>query len=114
MAYSNGYLYIPGEGHDASIDVSNPANPDLASSIEMENTIDAAVSGNLLVTVNSNELQLVDITDPTSIKLITKFERRCTGEGLAFLDNQTLVVGGETGILLIDVSNPAAPFKRSS
>ena len=56
--------------------------------------------GNLLVTVNSNELQLVDITDPTSIKLITKFERRCTGEGLAFLDNQTLVVGSETGILL--------------
>lgn len=50
MTLSNGHIYIPGEFADMSVDVTDP--------------------NNLLITTNSNQLQLVDISDPANMRMI--------------------------------------------
>ncbi|NMC45256.1 MAG: hypothetical protein GYA52_00340 [Chloroflexi bacterium] len=114
MAYSNGYIYIPGENFDVSVDVRDAANPAVISKIPFENPINAATNGSLLVSVNNNQLQLVDITDPANLTQISTFERSSGGEGVAFFDENTVVTSGDTGMIVVDVSNPSSPRQVSS
>ncbi len=114
MAYSNGYIYIPGENFDVSVDVRDSANPVVVGKIPFENPINAATNGSFLVSVNNNQLQLVDITDPTNLTQISTFERSSGGEGIAFLNENTVVASGDTGMIVVDVSNPSSPRQISS
>jgi hypothetical protein len=114
MAFSNGIIYVPGENYDVAVDVRDPNHPTVAGSIPFDNPINAAAQDNLLISVNNNQLQLVDISDPTSLQKITTFERTTTGEGIAFLDQNTVVTSSDEGIWVVNVSNPSSPSKRSS
>ncbi|MGV8026592.1 MAG: hypothetical protein AB2L18_08550 [Anaerolineaceae bacterium] len=113
MAYSNGYIYIPGENFDGTVDVQDANNPKVVGKIPFENPINAAAQGNLLISVNNNQLQLVDITDPTNLTQISTFERSTTGEGIVFFDETTVVTSSDVGIMVVDVSNPSSPRKIS-
>jgi hypothetical protein len=113
MAYSNGYIYIPGENFDGAVDVQDPNNPKVVNRIPFENPINADARGNLLISVNNNQLQLVDITDPANLTQISTFERTSTGEGIVFFDDNTVITSSDTGIMLVDVSHPSSPRKIS-
>ncbi len=113
MAYSNGYIYIPGEFFDGAVDVRDSNDPKVVGKIPFENPINADAQGNLLISVNSNQLQFVDITDPTNLTQISIFERSTTGEGIVFFDETTVVTSSDTGIMVVDVSNPSSPRKVS-
>ncbi|NMB61598.1 MAG: hypothetical protein GYA18_04575 [Chloroflexi bacterium] len=113
MAYSNGYIFIPGENFDGVVDVRNPNQPMVINRIPFENPINADAQENLLISVNNNQLQLVDISDPANLAQISTLERTSAGEGIIFLDENTIVTSSESGIMLVDVSNPSSPRKIS-
>jgi hypothetical protein len=114
LAYSNGYIYVPGENFDIAVDVQDATNPKVMGNIPFENPINADAQGNLLITVNNNELQLVDVSDPSALAEISKFARTTTGEGIVFLDETTVVTSSDSGIMVVDVSNPASPRQISN
>ncbi|HOJ00173.1 MAG TPA: hypothetical protein PLL88_01025 [Anaerolineaceae bacterium] len=114
MAYSNGYLFIPGEFFDGAVDVRDPANPLVVGRIPLENPINADAYGDLLITVNNNQLQLVDITDAANLTQISTFERTSAGEGIIFFDETTVITSSDTGIMLVDVSTPSSPREISN
>jgi len=113
MALNNGHIYIPGEFADGSVDVTDPTNPHVVCRIDMENPVNADTSGNLLITTNSTQLQLVDISDPADIRLLGYFDKQSTGEAIRFINATTVITSSNPGIWIVDVSNPAQSRKLS-
>lgn len=113
MALNNGHIYIPGEFADGSVDVTDPTNPHVVCRIDMENPVNADTSGNLLITTNSTQLQLVDISDPADIRLLGYFDKQSTGEAIRFINATTVITSSNPGIWIVDVSNPANPRELS-
>ncbi len=113
MTLDNGHIYIPGEFADASVDVSNPKNPKVVNRIDMQNPINAASSGNLLITTNSYQLQLVDISNPANMRLISTLDKNTSGEAITFIDPTTVITAADPGIWIVDVSNPRSPQKKA-
>ena len=112
MALLNNFLYIAAEGTDVAIDVGDPANPTVTSILPYEDN-NAAAFGNLYAAVSTTEICIFDISDPATLQLMSVYERDSAGEGIAFLDQNTIVVSGDNGIWIMDVSDPASPSKRS-
>ena len=113
MALNDGHIYIPGENADLSLDVTDPYNPQFINRIDMENPINADTYGNLLITTNSSQLQLVDISDPSDIKLISYLEKNTAGEAIRFINPGMVLTSADPGIWIVDVSDPANPKKVS-
>ncbi len=114
LAYSNETIYVPGENFDVAVDAQDPSNPQVLGLIPFPNPINAAAQGNLLITVNNNQLQMVDISEPAAMKEITTFERLSEGEAIIFLDENTVLTSSEFGMAVVDVSDPSSPALLSS
>jgi len=112
MSFVNDFLYVAAEYADIAIDVHDPSNPIITSSQPHENTNSAAF-GNLTVIVNSRDIAIYSIADPATLQLMTMIERDSGGEGVAFLDQNTLVVSYDDRVWVLDVSDPTSPTKRS-
>ena len=110
ITLNNGYIYVPGEFYDMAVDVRNPGSPKVVSKIPMGNPVNADSSGNLLITT-SDQMHLVDISDPTNIQLITTMDKHSSGEAIKFIDETTVITSGDAGIWIVDVSNPSSPRK---
>ena len=129
VAASGPYLYVTEQqpGTLLVFDVSNPAAPESLGSVSLPaNTqgIRMDVSGSFVYVPDSGAgLQVIDVSDPTTPTIVASVPT--PSQELPFLD---VIVSGtyayvsgqsqccgqfptkETGIFIIDISNPASPF----
>jgi hypothetical protein len=113
LALANGYLYIAGEQFDISVDVRDPAHPKVAGTVPLENPINADISGDLLITTNSYETQLINVADPTNMQVYDLMPKNTGGEAIRFIDSKTIITSADPGVWIVDVSDPSNPKKLS-
>jgi len=129
VAVSGPYVYVTEEqpGMLVVFDVSNPAAPESLGSVSLPaptQGIRMDVSGSFVYVPDSGAgLQIIDVSDPTTPTIVASVPT--PSQELPFLD---VIVSGtyayvsgesqccgqfptkETGIFIIDISNPASPF----
>ncbi len=113
ISYQNGYIYVPGEFHDMAVDVTDALHPKAASKIELENPVNGDCSGPLYISTNSRQLQLIDVSNPQDIRLVSTLEKNSSGEAVRFLNSTTVITSADPGIWIVDVSDPINPKKIS-
>lgn len=111
LCLSGDYAYIPAEHAIAAVDIRDPANPHVVGSIPMDNPINGDARGTLLVTTNSYQLQLTDMSDPAAIRQVGSLEKHSTGEAVRFISDSLLLTASDPGVWVVDVSDPAKPRK---
>ncbi len=107
IAKSGNTILVAGEWNDVAIDVSDPKKPVLASVIPNEN-VNAAAMGDILVEVSNNQVRALSFSDPYAMQQLGTLNRDAAGEGIAFYNQNTILVSADQGIMALDISNPAA------
>ena len=113
IAKSGNTILVAGEWNDVAIDVSDPKKPVLASVVPNEN-VNAAAMGDILVEVSNNQVRTLSFSDPYTMQQLGTFNRDAGGEGIAFYDQNTILVSADQGIMALDISKPAAMKKLSN
>lgn len=73
------------------------------------------VSGNYAyVACRQEGLQIVDISDPSEPKFVSRFDTKGYATSIDIKDNLVLVSSGSGGVYLFDVSNPAKPLLKEN
>lgn len=73
------------------------------------------VSGNYAyVACRQEGLQIVDISDPSDPKFVSRFDTKGYATSIDIKDNLALVSSGSGGVYLFDVSNPAKPVLKEN
>lgn len=122
IAVSGSYAYvIRNEGSADNflvIDVSNISSPSVTATIDLSGTpSNIAVSGNYAYVSssdNSEELQVVNISNPTSPSLVGLFNAvgNADGEGIAIVGAYAYLVRASSPneeFVIVNISNPVAP-----
>ena len=103
------------------VNVSNPDVPVQGGALSLQNNPkNIAVSGNYAYVAsqnNSQELQIIDLTSPTSPTLKSSFDApgNGTGNGVAVVGTTAYIVrdNGTEELHIFNVSNPGTPVQRS-
>lgn len=101
-----------------AVDVSTPDAPRMLSYVEMEGfPQDLALSGNVVFVVDGLRLVAVDTTDPAAMKVLSVTllaERPEFGpQGIAVDGDLAYLACRRQGVVVCDVSNPAAPVRKA-
>ena len=114
----NGILYVGTTTGMLMYDVANPGNPNFINSIAHFTSCDPVVADDKYAYVtlrggtncwnDLNELQIIDIQDPSNISLIGK-HIMFNPHGLAIIGDYLLVCDGTAGIKVLDVSDRTIP-----
>ncbi|MDP8205443.1 MAG: T9SS type A sorting domain-containing protein [Candidatus Electryonea clarkiae] len=111
------FLYIISGSYLNILDVSDPEDPEIAITIELEgSSYSILVEDSLLFisiydfTNRSSFLIIYDVTDPYNPELLNEYETIFTPSVMRKEDNYLYVMSyGSGGILIIDISDPSAP-----
>lgn len=122
-AIKGNYIYLAEEGLRI-VDISNPTTPkpvgaykieELAQVNELATAGDyaylACSPGSLDPNTNFGGLLIVDIRDPASPTPVGKLETRQSVDSVYLQGNYAYVMVESTGLGIIDISDPTAPFK---
>lgn len=113
MCMGEGTLLIAGEQCDITVNIDDLTKPYALGRINLENPINADNSGSLMISTNSNALQLVDVSDPANLKLLSQLPKNSGGEAIRFINPTTVITSADPGIWIVDVSDPQNPRKIS-
>jgi hypothetical protein len=119
LAVSANYVFVVNEFANSMqvINVSNPSNPSLTSSIETEpNPLSIAISGNYAYVLgNSGSFQIFNISNPSSPSLAGSLIIGSNPLSFAVSGNYAYVVNYPSNSLqILDVSNPSNPSLAGS
>jgi len=109
ISYADGMIYVPGEFHDMAVDVRDSAHPTVVNKIGMENPVNGDCSAGLYISTSSTQLQLIDVTDPMNLRLISQLQKNSSGEAIRFINPTTVITSADPGIWIVDVSDPQNP-----
>ncbi|MBN2829353.1 MAG: hypothetical protein JXR56_03410 [Candidatus Cloacimonetes bacterium] len=107
----DGYAYIADQENGlVVVDVSDPANPQyVTTSTVTPQAVDVFASGNYLYVCTGEELEIFNISSPTSPIPVSS----CAVDGFAYScyveDSFAIVAAGDGGVAIIDVSDPNSP-----
>lgn len=110
----NGFVYIPFseaafQGGVAVVDARNPDSPVHVNTIEAWSPMDVAISGNLLLHVDSgNGLNCYDISNPADPNFIGSLATRGYPMALTLI-NEYAYIATSAGIDVMNFSNPTYP-----
>jgi hypothetical protein len=112
---SGDFAYLATQGYGLEIvDVTDPAYPVRRGGCRITGSVlRVSVQGNLAYLADeSGRLQIVDVSDPSQPRLCGSFATELEAQDVCLSGNLAYVAEGR-GFEIIDVSNPAAPFRRS-
>jgi len=113
MTYRDGIIFIPAENYDLAVDVRDYKNPQLIGTVQLSNPINADVNGDLLISTNSYETQIINAADPTNMQVYDLMPKNTGGEAIRFIDSKTIITSADPGIWIVDVGDPSNPKKLS-
>lgn len=111
LALGNGYVFIPGESADLSVNLNDLQNLHAVSSVPLGNPINGDCRGNMFVSTSNTQIHIVDVSDPDNIRLLSVLDKQSPGEAVRFINDTTLLTAADPGIWIVDVSNPSEPKK---
>ena len=100
-----------------AVDFSDPTNPKmLGKSAPFTDTIqDIVVQGKTAyVAAGSAGLKIVDVSDPSQLKLLGTWQSPAFAEGIAIAGKIAFLANGAKGISIIDISDPSKPKSIAS
>jgi hypothetical protein len=105
------YLYACNHNSVDIIDISNPANPVLISSIPDNNyPQDVIVKGNyLFVTDYRNSMKIIDISNPSNPILVSNYPTAYFGKQV-IVEGEYAFLRGYGGIEIVNVTDPFHPY----
>jgi hypothetical protein len=118
VALAGNIAYVAmGSGGLAAVDVTNPLLPALLGTVSTGgNALNVAPRGNTAFVANGNSLVLVNATNPAAMTIIKTLPLPGTVWGVDVDTDQHLaaVAAGAAGLILVDITSPAAPVVRGS
>ena len=96
------------------INVSNPENPAIGSSLELPYVYKVHVSGDYAYVAGSYKLYVVNVSNPQNPSLVGSVDKPGGAEDVYVRNGYAYVAAGENGLLVIDVSNPQSPTVTGS
>lgn len=113
--YYNDYVYLANSRSTLIIDVNDPKNPFIVGSYNHgAYTIDVAISNNYAYVSKGSELKVLDISNLNKLNLIGHCATPDVARGLAVLGNYVYIADSDSGLRIIDISNPYAPQQIGS
>ncbi len=111
--------FVASEDDDLCIvDVSNPGmgwSPTLIHSYEAAGVPTGLdVAGNYAFVTKSDQLLILDISDPASITFAGSYNALSDARGVEVVGNRAYVADGASGLRVIDIEDPTAPVLISS
>jgi hypothetical protein len=109
--------FIAGHGRLRLVNVSDPQHPTLlGQTTDSSSTLwDPSVSNDTIYLANHSgddgELQIFDANDPSNIEEIGEFDSEGTFQSFYVQDSLLYAVDFESGLYLLDVSDPTAPIE---
>jgi hypothetical protein len=130
IVINGNYAFLNRYNRITILDISNPANPEIAGNLELVNEIKGSldVNGNYLLAWERDRLNIIDISSPSLLKIINSYvftlppdfasgspEETSVGEHVINGNFVYVVLHNEadTGILIMDISYPASPRELS-
>jgi hypothetical protein len=114
LAVSGNYAYVADADSGLRIiDVSDPAAPFEAGYYSRAYPVGVAVAGSYAYLAGPSQICIIDISDPASPDSIGSLDLtvggNCWGTGVAVSGNYAYVSVADSGLWVINVSNPSAP-----
>jgi hypothetical protein len=96
------------------IDLTNPAAPSIAATVDLERWITSIdIAGNLAaVATDGGGVHLVEF-GPSSLTPKGQFQNVIRVRGVALANNHAYLAANDAGVVVVDVANPTAPVERS-
>lgn len=109
--FSLGNLTYYGVGSKLKIsDYSNGSSPVELGSVTLESAIDEVVrAGNYAYVVAGNKLVIINSQNPTQPSVAGSIEFANRVRSIATKQNFAYLAGGDSGLIIVDISNPASP-----
>lgn len=122
MAIAFGYLYVLTGNALNVVDISAPHAPQITNHLELPAASRLTISGELALVSsrmclgdNTGGLALISLSDPAHPALLSiADDAPCGIIDVASLGSYAILAAGSSGILAVDISNPAAPFLAAS
>jgi parallel beta-helix repeat protein len=117
VSVSGGVAYVDDSGALYAMNISDPAKPSVISEYPAWLSVAPWVSvikGNYLFVGGYGGLDVVDISNPSNLKLISGVSPPGDIEDLALVGNTLYAASGAGGLQVIDISNPASPVITAS
>ena len=100
------------------IDVSNPASPTLLGTYDRQSfgPVDLALAGDILYVATGRAIDIIDVSDPTSIRRIRghNLPQGASALALDVQDNIIYVAADDLGIQVVDAHDPLNPVTIGS
>ncbi len=113
--------YLIGDNHFCIFDLSNPASPKLINKFKNKYpAIDIYVSENIAYVTLTNGIETIDLSNPKKPKLLNVFHTLSfppynnKGVNKSIVSGDTAFIINSNRLFIVDVSNPASPFLKSS
>ncbi|MFH1635495.1 MAG: hypothetical protein ABIG63_16010 [Chloroflexota bacterium] len=107
-------LYIRNGETISMLDLTDPISPSLLGTyVSSRYSLQMIASDNKLYLRTWDGLEIVDVSNPitpTKLSEITVQIKEYVGEDIALADGYAYLVGFETGLTIVDVSDPSQPF----
>jgi hypothetical protein len=111
MVVSGNYSYVAdGESGLQVVDISDPVNPEIVSSVDTGWARDVTVSGNYAYVVGDGGLYVVDISDPFSPHITGNLDTPGSAQSVAVAGDFAYVADGEFGLQIIWIYQPSMLF----
>jgi len=105
-----------GYGNFYVVEIADPLTPALAGEHLFSDEVrDIAISGNLLLAACDNDgLQIVDISNISSIDSVGAVDTPGSSWGIEIIDDYAFIADNSNGLVVIDFSTPSSPFVSST
>jgi len=112
FAVSDQVVYLTVSDRIIAVDVSNPAEPAEIGEFSFQSNISSpgVFVDDGIAYMQANRFHVVDFRDPTEPEEIGGFNAEW-GSGVVVVDQVAYVAGWDTGLTILDVSDPARPIK---
>ncbi len=108
-------LYVSGDKGVAVVDLDNPLEPKLLTTIELPRARASMLQFRYLFVVNENGMQVVDVTVPASPRIVEGAQIPVAEAHQVFVSRTyAYIAAGSEGLVIVDVERPESPevYKR--
>lgn len=110
VAMAGNHAYVTSSTGLQVVDISDPANPLVKGSVDLEYPYDVATNGDGYVYVGaSKSLKVIDVQDPTSPVVVASLAMPDYAQGVCLTGNRAYVACYQGGLVIVDIANRYSP-----
>ena len=103
------YVYVTTERGIVVLNLDNPMQPQVASTIPLPGARATAIQFRYLFATTDAGLQVIDVTDPTAPRITEALVTLADARKIYPVRTYAYVAAGREGLVIVDIENPEAP-----